>query len=78
MLESKSGVRSDSDGCLCNQLLHHLRALVVREARGEAVALVGELGVVEAEELQQRGVIIEVLHFVDDGLVAEFNLMKKI
>jgi hypothetical protein len=52
--------------------MHDLGALVVGEGGGEAVAFVGEAGVVDAEGVEQGGVPVEVTDFIDDGFVAPF------
>ena len=53
-------------------LRHHAAALVIRQGGFHAVALVGELRVVEAEAVQQRGVLVVVMDDVLDRLVAKF------
>jgi len=57
---------------LPNNLLHHAGGAVVGEFLGLAAVVVCELGVVEAELVEEGGLVIVGGDLIDDGAVADF------
>src|SRR5262245_57629162 len=58
--------------CASQYLSHHTARFAVREALFLAVVMVDEFGVVEPEEVQQRGVIVVRADRIQNSLVPEF------
>ena len=57
---------------LPNNLFHHVGGAIVGEFLGLAAVVVGELGVVEAELVEEGGLIIVGGDLVHSGAVADF------
>ena len=57
---------------LPNNLFHHAGGAIVGEFLGLAAVVVGELSVVEAELVEEGGLIIVGGDLVDSGAVADF------
>src|SRR2546425_10827435 len=64
----KSALRAS---CVAKNLLHDPARLAIGNAFFLAVVEINQLGVVEAEKVQERGVVIIRAHRIDRGLVAK-------
>src|SRR5262245_802628 len=58
--------------CLAEDFPYDARFLIVGESHQPAVAPIDQLLMVQAEQMQKSGVIVEVVHNVFDCLMAEF------
>src|SRR5204862_7859092 len=70
------GVRKPLHGhkrfsCSCQNLLHHPACLPIRDSLLLAVMEVSQLAVIEAEEVEERGMIVVRADRIHHGLVAE-------